>query len=60
MRKYDTIAMLMLAAVLSAWLGVWGPTNTTALKNWQPLMADEVGTRASSPNRSKHDMLEAL
>jgi hypothetical protein len=40
-RKYDLLAIsaLMLSAILTAWAGVFGPSNTTTLKEWQPLMA---------------------
>jgi hypothetical protein len=40
MRKFDTLAMF--TTVLSVWLGVWGPTNTTTWKDWQPLMASVI------------------
>ena len=34
-----TVAALMLAAVLTAWLGVWGPIKLENVKDWQPLIA---------------------
>jgi hypothetical protein len=36
------ICLLVTSAVLSVWLGVWGPTNTTLWKDWQPLMASII------------------
>jgi hypothetical protein len=50
MRKYDQLAicLLMFATVLSAWLGIWEPTNTTALKDWQPLIAAFVAFGAAT------------
>ncbi len=33
------MAALMLAAILSAWLGVWGPLNWSSIKEWQTLFA---------------------
>jgi hypothetical protein len=50
MRKYDLLAvsLLMFTAVLSAWAGIWGPMNTTALKDWQPLIAACVAFGAAT------------
>ncbi|MDE5454162.1 hypothetical protein GWE18_15140 [Bradyrhizobium sp. CSA112] len=49
MRKFDTaaISLLMFTAVLSVWLGVWGPTNATSWKDWQTLMAAFVALGAA-------------
>jgi hypothetical protein len=49
MRKYETaaVSLLMFTAVLSVWLGLWGPTNTTSWKDWQPLMAAFVALGAA-------------
>jgi hypothetical protein len=49
MRKYDTaaISLLMFTAVLSVWLGLWGPTNTSSWKDWQTLMAAFVALGAA-------------
>jgi hypothetical protein len=33
------MAALMLAAILSAWLGVWGPLDLSSIKEWQTLVA---------------------
>jgi hypothetical protein len=40
-RKHDTLAvsLLIFSGILTAWLGVFGPTNTTTWKDWQPLIA---------------------
>jgi hypothetical protein len=50
MRRYDMLAvsLLMFTAMLSVWLGVWGPTNTTTWKDWQPLMAAFVALGAAT------------
>jgi hypothetical protein len=50
MRKYDLLAicLLVFAGVLSACLGVWEPMNTTALKDWQPLIAAFVAFGAAT------------
>jgi hypothetical protein len=50
MIRNDTIAIaiLMLVAVLSVWLGVWGPTNTTTWKDWQPIMSAFVALGAAT------------
>lgn len=50
MIRKDTVAisMLVLATILSVWLGIWGPTNTTAWKDWQPLMAAFVALGAAT------------
>lgn len=42
------ISFLMFAAVMSIWLGLWGPTNTTSWKEWQPLMAAFVALGAAA------------
>jgi hypothetical protein len=43
-RRNDMLAIcfLLFAAVLSVWLGIWGPTNTTTWKEWQPIMASVI------------------
>jgi hypothetical protein len=40
-RRYELLAigLLIFSALLTVWLGVLGPTNTTTWKEWQPLMA---------------------
>lgn len=40
-RRYDLLAigLLFFSAILTVWLGIFGPANTTTLKEWQPLMA---------------------
>lgn len=41
-------SMLLLAGVLAAWLGIWGPINFdfNKLKDWQPLMAATIALGA--------------
>jgi hypothetical protein len=34
-----TIAALMLAAILTAWIGIWGPIKLDVLREWQTLLA---------------------
>ena len=50
MQRYDQLAicLLMFAAVLSAWLGIWEPMNATTLKDWQPLIAAFVAFGAAA------------
>jgi hypothetical protein len=40
-QRYDLLAIsgLMLAAVFSVWLGLWGPVDLSKLQQWQTLMA---------------------
>lgn len=39
--RYDlvTISAIMLAGILTVWLGIWGPLSWPALKEWQTLMS---------------------
>jgi hypothetical protein len=41
LRKYDLLAisLLIFGAILLVWLGLFGPTNTSNWKDWQPLKA---------------------
>jgi hypothetical protein len=43
-----TFSALMLTAVLTAWLGLWGPMNFDSLKEWQTLLASCVAVLAAS------------
>jgi hypothetical protein len=49
-RKYDLLAisLLIFSAVLLVWLGLFGPTNTSTWKDWQPLMAAVVALGGAS------------
>ncbi|MDO9489855.1 MAG: hypothetical protein Q7J32_15890 [Sphingomonadaceae bacterium] len=49
-QKFDAaaISLLMFTVVLTVWLGVGGPTNTAALKDWQTLMAAVVALGAAT------------
>src|SRR6516164_435018 len=37
-----TMAALMLSALITVWLGLWGPIDIQKLKDWQPLMASII------------------
>jgi hypothetical protein len=49
-RKYDLLAisLLIFSAALVAWLGLFGPTNTTKWKDWQPLLAAIIALGGAS------------
>ena len=36
------MAALMLSALITVWLGLWGPIDIQKLKDWQPLMASII------------------
>jgi hypothetical protein len=38
----STMSALALCALLTAWLGLWGPIKLERIKDWQPLMASLV------------------
>jgi hypothetical protein len=43
-----TFSALMLATVLTAWLGLWGPINFERLQQWQTLLASCIAVMAAS------------